>query len=116
MSLKQLILDSKPINLYGYTIIIYVSVFAVGFAIEALKEDLKPGVFTVIAITLLVPILSQLYRFYRCRNNKIIRQRLEETESSDEIVSLIFGGKVYGLSTFIIMGVTFFLALNAFVL
>ena len=116
MLVKRLILESKPVNLYGYTIIIYGAACGFGFVINALTKDSKPGVLTVVAITMLVPLLSYLHRFYRCRNNKSVRKRLEETDSADEAMSLVFGGTFYGLSTLVVMGATFYLSLKALVL
>ena len=114
--MKKLILDTKSINLYGYTIIAYVAVCAVGFAIAAISEDFKPGVVTTILITLLVPLLGYLFRFYRCRNHAKTRQKLEATESPEEISKLVLGGPASGLMTLVVMGITFYLALKTFVL
>ena len=113
---KRLVLESKPINLYGYTIILYGAVCGIGLLIPLVTKDFKPGVLPAIVVTMLVPLLNYLYRFYRSRNNKKVRQRLEETESHDEAWSLVFGGAASGFVLLAVMGATLYFSIKVLVL
>ena len=115
-SIRELVLNSKPINLYGYTIIVFVTFFALGIAYSWLVKEPRPGMIQVVAITCAVPILNYLFRFYLSRNNANLRKRIEEAPSDDEAFSLIMGGYVYGFSTLAIMASVFYVSLKALVL
>jgi len=115
-SIREIVLNSKPINLYGYTTIAFVVSLVLGIAYSWLDKESLPGVMQVVAITCVVPILSYLFRFYLSRNNANLRKRIEEAPSDNEAFSLIMGGYRYGFSILAIMAAAFYMSLKALVL
>ena len=115
-SIREIILNSKPINRYGYTIMAFAVSLVLGIAYSWLDKESLPGVMQVVAITCVVPILSYLFRFYLSRNNANLRKRIEEAPSDNEAFSLIMGGYRYGFSILAIMAAAFYMSLKAFVL
>ena len=112
ISVKELILDSKSTNLYGYTILIAIGIAVVTFLLKSPSS----GVVYVVLITLFALLLNFLLRFYIARNHSLTRQRIEAAATDDEAFNIVCGGLVWGLSAFCVVGLVFYAALRVFVL
>ena len=110
--MKELILESKSTNLYGYTILIAIGIAVVTFILRSRSS----GVAYVVLITLFAMLSNFLLRFYIARNHSLTRQRIETAATDEEAFNIVCGGLVWGLSSFCVVGLVFYAALREFVL
>ena len=111
-SIRKLILHSKPINLYGYTIIGFTFLFGIGFVLGFLTEGMSLKVALTVVLTCTVFVLSYLFRFYISRNVISLRLKIESAENEDKAWDLIFGGLKYAVVVLCIAGAVFYASLK----
>ena len=110
--IRDIILKSKSVNLYGYTIIGFVLLFGLGFLISFVKDDWNLKTLLVAVAVCVVFIVSYVSRLYIARNVPTLRARIENAKSNEEAWRLIFGGWKYAVIVLVVSGLVFYATLG----
>ena len=106
--IRDIILNSKPMVLYGYTIIGFTLLFGLGFSITFLTEGWNPGTAVAAISVCIVFILGYIFRMFISRNIPSLRSKIESSGSTEEAWRLMFGGWKYAIVVLAIAGIVFF--------